>query len=194
MAPELGRGRAGRPGSTTSPGAHVVERRPHLLERDADELGPREPVDRELERVGLVRRGWSSSRRRGSRPSGPRRRPRRSGRAPPGRRAPARTAPRRRAAPGRRTGRVSKAAISSVQVAVASRCRHRPGRAGRRGRSRSCCPKRASTQAWNRVPNRAAGDGCRGIGRARSRANASGSSRSRRQRGRGQAASAAAPR
>ena len=43
----------------------------------------------------------------------------------------------------------------------------RPGSSS--GSKSSCWPKRASTQAWNRVPNRAAGDGWRGIGRARSR-------------------------
>ena len=35
-----------------SAGAHVVERGVHLLERHADQLGPGEAVDRELERVG----------------------------------------------------------------------------------------------------------------------------------------------
>ena len=53
----------------------------------------------------------------------------------------------------------------------------RPGRSS--GSSRLCWPNRASTQAWKRVPNRAAGEGGRGIGRARSAANCSGSSRSR---------------
>ena len=44
--------------------------------------------------------------------------------------------------------------------------------------SRNPCQsrKRASTHAWKTVPNRAARDGGRGIGRASSRANASGSS------------------
>ena len=68
----------------------------------------------------------------------------------------------------------------------------RPGSSS--GSSSSCWPKRASTQAWKRVPKRAAGDGCRGIGRARSRANVSGSSRSRASDGRGQARRAAARR
>ena len=53
----------------------------------------------------------------------------------------------------------------------------RPGRSS--GSSSDCWPKRASTQAWKRVPKRAAGDGLRGIGLASSRANCSGSSRSR---------------
>ena len=53
----------------------------------------------------------------------------------------------------------------------------RPGSSS--GSTSSCWPNRASTQAWKRVPNRAAGDGCRGIGRASSRGEPSGSSRSR---------------
>ena len=69
--------------------AHVVERRAHPLRRHPGQLGPGHPVDRELQRVGGLRAGWSSSRRPGSRrrrrPA--RRRPRRSGRAPPGRRS-----------------------------------------------------------------------------------------------------------
>ena len=47
------------------------------------------------------------------------------------------------------------------------------------GSIRACWPKRASTQAWKSVPNRAWCDGGRGIGRASSRASASGSSCSR---------------
>ena len=84
-------------------GADVVEGRAHRLERYVVQLGPGEPVDRELERVG------------GRRPVGlpvdeqvavrARRRPRRSGRGRPGRPAPARTAPRPGAGAGSRTGR-----------------------------------------------------------------------------------------
>ena len=47
-------------------GADVVERGADELERRAGELGPREAVEGELERVGVLVRGWSSSRRRGS--------------------------------------------------------------------------------------------------------------------------------
>ena len=61
----------------------------------------------------------------------------------------------------------------------------RPGSSS--GSSSSCWPNRASTQAWNRVPKRAAGDGGRGIGRARSAAKPVGVVAQPRQRGRRQA-------
>ncbi len=57
--------------------------------------------------------------------------------------------------------------------------RGRPTTAGRGGHSVDREPKCDSTQAWKRVPNRAARDGGRGMGRASSAVNASGSTDSR---------------
>ena len=36
------------------PAAHEVERRPHLLDRHAGQLGPGQPVERQLQLVGVV--------------------------------------------------------------------------------------------------------------------------------------------
>ncbi len=62
-----------------------------------------------------------------------------------------------------RTARSARARSSSSSISASPR----PGSSS--GSSSSCWPNRASTQAWNRVPNRADGDGLRGIGRASSR-------------------------
>ena len=167
-------GRAGRPARRSCRSARSGTRRApgRAVRRGAR---PR-PTGRG--RAGAGRRprgGWSSSRRGGTPPVAAPRRPRRSGRGRPGRRGPARTTPRRRAAPGRRTdpSRTPRSRSSRSPSSSMSRSA-RPGRSS--GSRRGCCLKRSSTQAWNRVPNRAARLGGRGIGLASSWANASASS------------------
>ena len=109
-------------------GADVVERGPHLLDRDVVRAPPR-PGGRW--RAGAGRRwrpGWSSSRRPGTRRR-PRRRPRRSGREPPGRPAPARTAPPQRGATRVANGPASNSPISSLRSESSSMpASARPGR------------------------------------------------------------------
>ena len=143
------------------------------------ELGPRLPVEAELERVGAPAVGLpvhheeavavaSSAYTASIRPRTT---------CPPSTSANGASTATRHAAP--RTGPASKGAISSARSLSSSMPRSpRPGRSS--GSNRSCWPNRASTQAWKRVPNRAAGDGWpRHRPGQVTRRSASGSSRSR---------------
>ena len=102
------------------------------------QLGPGQPVERELERVGSRPRGWSSSRRPGSSsPAG-----RRLGvhRVDPAAhhlaaRAPARTAPPRRSGTRSANGPVLERRDQLAQVGVVVDARVAAARAGRRGRT-----------------------------------------------------------
>ena len=149
--------RSGRsPGVYELAVAHVVERRADLLQRQATQLRPGQPVDRELERVGGVLRGWSSSRRRGAcrrpRANTASMRPRTTWPAEHQRERAARP----RAAAGRRRVRPRSGPMSSARSASSSIPESaRPGRSSGSQQRRSW-PNRLSTHAWNRVPNRAA--------------------------------------
>ena len=148
--------------------AHVVERRRDPRRAGTpSELGPGDPVERELERIGgllavglpvddqpaAVRLGVHRVDAAAHHLAGQHERERRLDGV---------------RAPGRRTDPDSKRAISSRRSSSSSMPRSpRPGRSS--GSSSDCWPNRASTQAWKRVPKRAAGEGCRGIGRASSR-------------------------
>ena len=87
--------------------------------------------------------------------------------------------PRRRRVHGRRKGPSLNSASRPPRGRPRRRCRRRRDPGARRARSGPAGRSASSIQAWNAVPNRAAGAGGRGIGRASSRANASGSSRNR---------------
>ena len=150
-----GRGRC-RVGASAVAGrrcdADVVERRAHPLERHAGELGPGDAGRAPAGAGRRSRRGWSSSRRPASRAvagsrvdrvdpaadhlAGEHQRERRldAVRAP----VAERTVP--------RTSRSARARSASSSMPASAR----PGSSS--GSKRSCWPKRASTQAWKRVP------------------------------------------
>ena len=98
------------------------------------QLGPGEPVDRQLQRVGGLRAVGLPVHDQVAAVAA-RRTPRRCGRAPPARRAPARTAARRRAGTRSANGPASKRRDQLAQVVLVVDADVAAARAGRRGRA-----------------------------------------------------------